>query len=68
VGAQLKSLARVEFVTTFRGKGVEAGKKSLTLTLEFREAGRTLTSEEVEGEVKRAVEVLGAKFGGVLRA
>jgi phenylalanyl-tRNA synthetase beta subunit len=38
------------------------------LTLEFREAGRTLTSEEVEGEVKRAVEVLGAKFGGVLRA
>lgn len=68
VGAALKSLERVEFVTTFRGKGVEAGKKSLTLTLEFREARRTLTSEEVEGEVKRAVEVLGARFGGVLRA
>ncbi|HVS73053.1 MAG TPA: phenylalanine--tRNA ligase subunit beta [Phycisphaerae bacterium] len=65
--AKLKSLAKVEFVTTFRGKGVEAGKKSLTLALEFREAGRTLTSEEVDAEVKKAVGVLEERFGAVLR-
>ena len=66
--AQLKSLDKADFVTTFRGKGIDAGKKSLTLTLEFRDPARTLTSEEVESEVKRTVDLLASKFQAVLRA
>ena len=43
-------------------------KKSLTLTLEFREPARTLKSEEVDAQVATAVETLNGKFGAVLRA
>jgi phenylalanyl-tRNA synthetase beta chain len=57
----------LEFVTTFRNAQVGAGKKSLTLTLHFRDPGRTLTSEEVDTQVKTAVETLTRQFGAVLR-
>ena len=67
-GAKLSSLAKIEFVTTFRNKQVGEGKKSLTLKLEFRDAGRTLTSEEVDAQVAIVVKVLGEKFAAALRA
>jgi phenylalanyl-tRNA synthetase beta chain len=66
--ANLKALDSIEFVTTFRGKGIDAGKKSLTLTLNFRDPARTLTGEEVDAEVKRAIDTLAQKFTAVLRA
>ncbi len=68
VAARLSALAGIEFVTTFRSKQVGEGKKSLTLRLEFRDAGRTLTSEEVDGQVAIVVKVLGEKFSATLRA
>jgi phenylalanyl-tRNA synthetase beta chain len=67
-GAKLASLAKIEFVTTFRNKQVGEGKKSLTLKLEFREAGRTLTSEEVDAQVACIVKLLGERFSAALRA
>ncbi|MGN6368772.1 MAG: phenylalanine--tRNA ligase subunit beta [Phycisphaerae bacterium] len=66
--ATLPALADVEFVTTFRSKQVGEGKKSLTLKLEFRDPGRTLTSEEVDGQVATVVKLLGDKFAAALRA
>jgi len=44
-------LEGVEFVGTYRGKQIGAGKKSLTLRLRFRDAARTLRHEEVDPEV-----------------
>jgi phenylalanyl-tRNA synthetase beta chain len=58
----------IEFVTTFRSGQVGAGKKSLTLALHFRDPARTLTSEEVDAQVKVAVDVLVKKFQATLRA
>ena len=58
----------IAFVTTFRNAQVGAGKKSLTLTLHFRDPARTLTSEEVDLQVKLAVETLTGKFAAALRA
>ena len=67
-GSKLEHMEGVDFVTTFRNKQVGEGKKSLTLTLDFRDPGRTLTSEEVDAQVKSAMELLAGKFGAVLRA
>jgi phenylalanyl-tRNA synthetase beta chain len=56
----------IEFVTTYRGKPLEKGQKSVTITLVFRSDQSTLTSEEVEQSVQRVMEAartqLGAKF------
>ncbi len=45
---QLADMRKLEFVDIYRGKGVAAGKKSLTLTMEFRRAEETLTHEKVD--------------------
>ncbi|HEY4330885.1 MAG TPA: phenylalanine--tRNA ligase subunit beta [Phycisphaerae bacterium] len=66
-GAKLERLERIEFVTTFRNAAIGVGKKSLTLTLNFRDSARTLTSEEVDAQVKTAVELLGKEFQAALR-
>ena len=58
----------IEFVTTFRNAQIGPGKKSLTLTLHFRDPARTLTSEEVDGQVKTAIDLLTQKFQATLRA
>jgi len=53
-------------VDIYRGKGLEAGQQAWLVRLTFQ-ADRTLTSEEVEGWVKRALvaaEALGAKLRG----
>ncbi|HUO07431.1 MAG TPA: phenylalanine--tRNA ligase subunit beta [Phycisphaerae bacterium] len=68
VGANLPSLASVNFVTTFRNRQLGDGKKSLTLKLEFRDPARTLTSEEVDPQVATVVKLLGGKFAAALRA
>ncbi|MCL2649199.1 MAG: phenylalanine--tRNA ligase subunit beta [Phycisphaerales bacterium] len=65
---KLASLASVDFVTTFRSKEIGTGKKSLTLTLDFRDPARTLKSEEVDAQVQTAIQTLANKFHAVLRA
>ena len=66
--AKLACLERVDFVTTFRNAQVGAGKKSLTLALDFRDPARTLTSDEVDAQVKSAIDTLAQKFQATLRA
>ncbi|MBN2593155.1 MAG: phenylalanine--tRNA ligase subunit beta [Sedimentisphaerales bacterium] len=42
-------LEDVQFVGIYRGKGIPAGRKSVTLTLRFRDEDGTLTHETVDG-------------------
>lgn len=50
----------------YRGKGVEAGKKSVTLSVTMN-AGRTMTSPEADEVMKKIADVLTEQFGGILR-
>lgn len=65
--AALAHVESINFVTTFRNAQIGAGKKSLTLTLVFRDPARTLTSEEVDAQVQTAVKTLSEKFAATLR-
>ncbi|MDX2117618.1 MAG: phenylalanine--tRNA ligase subunit beta [Planctomycetota bacterium] len=60
-------LEGVEFVGTYRGKQIGAGKKSLTLRLRFRDAGRTLRHEEVDPEVGGITTLLQREFAAEFR-
>jgi phenylalanyl-tRNA synthetase beta chain len=62
--ANLESLS---FVTTYRGKPLDAGTKSITLRLVFRSATQTLTSEQVETAVAGVVEKAKQELGATLR-
>jgi len=64
----LENLEDIEFVTTFRGKNIEEGKKSLTLRLRFRDATRTLTHDEVNEPVSRAIDGLVKNCGAEIRS
>lgn len=62
--AHPENLEAIEYVTTYRGKPLEAGQKSLTVTLVFRSPSTTLTGAEVETAVAKvlsAAEKIGAK-------
>jgi phenylalanyl-tRNA synthetase beta chain len=60
-------LEEIEYVTTFRGKPLEAGKKSVTVTLVFRSDAATLTSEQVESSVATAFAAAAKDLGATLR-
>ena len=59
-------LEDVRFVDIYRGKGIAAGRKSVTLSLRFRDEDGTLTHETVDGYqaaiVARLQEVVGAEL------
>lgn len=65
---KLDALEAVDFVTTYRGKPLVAGTKSVTFTLVFRKPDGTLTSGEVDERVTRVVSSAGEKVGATLRA
>jgi phenylalanyl-tRNA synthetase beta chain len=64
---KITDLESVEYVTTYRGKPLDAGQKSVTVTLVFRSASGTLTSEAVESSVQRVVESAKEKLNATLR-
>lgn len=51
----------------FTGGSIEAGKKSLALSLSFRHPERTLTDAEVDKGIQRIVQRLEKEFGARLR-
>jgi phenylalanyl-tRNA synthetase beta chain len=63
----LAHLEAIEFVTTFRGKSVPAGRKSMTLRLRFRAGDRTLTHEEVDVEASAAMDALRGQLQAEIR-
>jgi phenylalanyl-tRNA synthetase beta chain len=60
-------LEDLEYVTTYRGKPLEKGQKSVTVTLVFRSEKGTLTNDEVERSVERVVKAAGEQLGATLR-
>jgi phenylalanyl-tRNA synthetase beta chain len=62
-----EGLEAVDYVTTYRGKPLEAGVKSVTVTLVFRSPVATLTSEAVEGAVMKVVDAAKEKLGALVR-
>ncbi len=65
---KLAHLEAVEFVTTYRGKQVGAGKKALTLRTRFREPDRTLTHDEIDPQMKALASAFEQTFGAKLRS
>ncbi|QOV92196.1 phenylalanine--tRNA ligase subunit beta [Humisphaera borealis] len=61
------NLESASFVTTYRGKPLEKGTKSVTLKLIFRSPTGTLTSDQVEQAVSAVVEKAKAELGATLR-
>ena len=61
------SLQAIEYLDTFTGGNVPAGRHSLHFGLTFRHPERTLTGEEVERAVKGIVAACEARFGANLR-
>lgn len=61
------NLEDVEYVTTYRGKPLEKGVKSVTITLVFRSPTGTLTSDQVESAVQTVVTAAKDKVGATLR-
>jgi phenylalanyl-tRNA synthetase beta chain len=64
----LEFLESIEFVTAYRGKPLEAGCKSVTITLVFRSPSATLTSEQVETSVQKAIAAAKERLNAMLRA
>ncbi len=63
----LPLLEIIDFITTYRGKQVGEGRKSLTLRLRFRAADRTLTHDEVDPQVEQAIHIITQTLGGEIR-
>ena len=64
-GAILES---VKLFDVYKGKGIPEGKKSVAYSMSLRAADRTLTDEECDKAMKKAIEALEQGFGAVLRS
>jgi len=60
-------LEEIRFIDIYRGKGIAPGKKSVTLSLRFRDDYGTLTHETVDGHQAAILESLGKAVGAELR-
>jgi phenylalanyl-tRNA synthetase beta chain len=61
------TLEATAFLNEYRGKGIEAGRKSWAFSMRFRAPDRTLTAAEVDASVKGILEALASTLGGRLR-
>ncbi len=66
--AEPRWLETLAFITTYRGKPIARGSKSVTLRMTFRDAGGTLRHDQVDAEVARVVERLKTSHQAQLRA
>ena len=60
-------LENVQFIEIYRGKNIPAGKKSITLSLHFRDEDGTLTHERVDSLEADIVSSLNTSAGAELR-
>jgi phenylalanyl-tRNA synthetase beta chain len=61
-------LEKLEYVTTYRGKQLAKGQKSVTSALIFRSPGGTLTSEQVEDAFQQVVSAAKSELNATLRS
>jgi phenylalanyl-tRNA synthetase beta chain len=66
-GLKLDHMVGCDFVTTFRGKPIPKGRKSLTMRLRFRAEDRTLTHDEVDPQVEQVVRTIQKDHNAELR-
>jgi phenylalanyl-tRNA synthetase beta chain len=64
---ELQHLEEIEFVTTYRGKPLEKGSKSVTITLIFRRPDGTLMGEEIEAAMQRVILATTESLGASVR-
>ncbi|MBN1437346.1 MAG: phenylalanine--tRNA ligase subunit beta [Sedimentisphaerales bacterium] len=64
---KVADLRQLEFVDIYRGKGIEKGMKSLTLSMMFRRGEETLTHEQVDEQEKVILGALEKELGATLR-
>ena len=66
-GLQLEHLEAIEFVATFRGPQIGAGRKSVTMRLRFRAPDQTLVRESVDVQVEAVIGALETGVGAEIR-
>ena len=57
----------VHVFDVYRGKGIEAGKKSLAFSIVYRSNERTLTDAEVDKIHQKAISQVSERFGATVR-
>ena len=60
-------LESVTLFDVYQGDQIPAGKKSVAYSMSLRAADRTLTDEECDRAMKKAITALETEFGAVLR-
>jgi phenylalanyl-tRNA synthetase beta chain len=58
---------QVRLFDVYRGKGIEAGRKSLAFSVVYRAFDRTLTDDEIDSIHRAAVAAVAARFGAIVR-
>jgi phenylalanyl-tRNA synthetase beta chain len=66
--ARLDRLTNVDFVSTYRGKQIGDGKKSVTLRLTFRDPTRTLRHEEVDPQITALISLATDRLHAAVRS
>lgn len=64
---KLQYIDSLDFVTVFRGKPIERGRKSLTFRLCFRAPDRTLTHDEIDPQMTRLIGIVQEAFNAEIR-
>ncbi len=63
----MQASAKVELFDLYRGKGVEAGKKSLAFSITIQDTQKTLLDAEVDVMISQLIEALEKRFDSKLR-
>jgi phenylalanyl-tRNA synthetase beta chain len=66
--AQVDLMEDVRFITTYRGKPIPPGRKSVSLRMHFRDEQATLRHDQVDPQVSAVIARLREKLGAELRA
>jgi phenylalanyl-tRNA synthetase beta chain len=61
------TISEVEIFDLYEGANIAPGKKSMALTITFRDPEKTLKDEEVNAIMKRIIDDLGAHFQAEVR-
>ena len=67
-GAERELITDVGLFDAYQGEHVEAGKKSLAVSVTLQSKDATLTEEQIEGVAKKIVAAVEKACGGQLRA
>jgi phenylalanyl-tRNA synthetase beta chain len=66
-GLEIPALKDIRFLSTYQGKPIPPGKKTIAFSMEFRSDERTLTGKEVDKEEARIMAALKDGLGATLR-